>query len=190
MGFVPLFNFTKIKPTAARAFSKSPPHSAHITETEKNMSEKKPIAAHVRELCLPVCAELGLDLWDVEYVKEGADYILRITIDSAEGVTIDDCERMTRAIDPILDEDDPIENSYRLEVSSPGVERTLSRPEHFAAMMGAEVEVKLFSPVNGSKTHRGTLSAYDGGDVTVTSGEDSVTFKKADVAKVSTVFEW
>lgn len=154
------------------------------------MSEKKSIAAHVRELCLPVCDELGLILWDVEYVKEGADYTLRITIDSEEGVTIDDCERMTRAIDPILDEDDPIENSYRLEVSSPGVERTLTRPEHFEAMEGAEVEVKLFAPVDGSKTHRGILSGYANGDVTVQIGDNPVTFKKADVAKVVTVFEW
>lgn len=154
------------------------------------MSEKRSIAARVRELCLPLCEELELILWDVEYVKEGADYILRITIDSEEGVTIDDCERMTRAIDPILDEEDPIENSYRLEVSSPGVERTLSRPEHFDAMAGWEVEVKLFAPVNGSKTHRGILKGYADGDVTVTVGEDDVTFKKADVAKVVTVFEW
>ena len=141
-------------------------------------------------LCRPAVEALGFTLCEVEFQKEYGDWVLTFFIDKEGGVTIDDCERMTRAIDPILDEDDPIENSYRLEVSSPGVERTLSRPEHFAAMMGAEVEVKLFSPVNGSKTHRGTLSAYDGGDVTVTSGEDSVTFKKADVAKVSTVFEW
>ena len=148
------------------------------------------ITDKVTALARPIVEEEGCSLWDVEYVREAGSWYLRVFIDKEGGVSIDDCERMTRAIDPILDEDDPIENSYRLEVSSPGVERTLSRPEHFAAMMGAEVEVKLFSPVNGSKTHRGTLSAYDGGDVTVTSGEDSVTFKKADVAKVSTVFEW
>lgn len=154
------------------------------------MSEKKSIAGHVRDLCLPVCEELGLYLWDVEYVKEGADYILRITIDSAEGVTIEDCERMTRAIDPILDEDDPIENSYRLEVSSPGVERTLSRPEHFEAMMGAEVEVKLFAPIDGAKSFRGILAGYAGGDVTVDIDGESKVFTKTDVAKVATVFEW
>lgn len=154
------------------------------------MSEKKSIAGHVRDLCLPVCEELGLYLWDVEYVKEGADYILRITIDSAEGVTIDDCERMTRAIDPILDEDDPIENSYRLEVSSPGVERTLSRPEHFEAMMGAEVEVKLFAPIDGAKTFRGILAGYENGDVIVDIDGESKLFAKTDVAKVATVFEW
>lgn len=154
------------------------------------MSEKKSIAGHVRDLCLPVCEELGLYLWDVEYVKEGADYILRITIDSAEGVTIEDCERMTRAIDPILDEDDPIENSYRLEVSSPGVERTLSRPEHFEVMMGAEVEVKLFAPIDGAKSYRGILVGYEGGDVIVDIDGESKVFTKTDVAKVATVFEW
>lgn len=84
------------------------------------MAERKSVALHVRELVAPTADELGLKLWDVEYVKEGADYVLRITIDSDEGITIDDCERFHRAIDPVIDEDDPIENSYKLEVSSPG----------------------------------------------------------------------
>jgi len=154
------------------------------------MSEKKSIASHVRDLCLPICEELHLLLWDVEFVKEGADYTLRITIDSAEGITIDDCERMTRAIDPVLDEDDPIECSYRLEVSSPGVERVLSRPEHYTAMLGAKVEVKLFTQINDTKTHVGILSAYADGDVTIDENGESITFPKSNVAKVQTVFEW
>lgn len=154
------------------------------------MSDKKPIAAHIRELCTPVAEELGYSVWNVEYVKEGADHILRIEIDSDDGIGIEDCERMSRAFDPILDEDDPIDESYSLEVSSPGVERTLSRPEHFEKMMGAKVEVRLFTAVNGAKSAVGILTAYADGDVTVENDAGTFTFKKADVAKVATVFEW
>ena len=154
------------------------------------MSEKKSIASRVREICLPVAEALGYTVWNVEYVKEGADYILRIEIDSENGIGIEDCERMSRAIDPILDEEDPIEDSYSLEVSSPGVERTLSRPEHFEAMMGSKVEVKLFAAVNGAKSVVGELTGYADGDVTVENDTGTLTLKKADIAKVSTVFEW
>ena len=105
----PLFNFTRAV--------------LRRVGSELDMAERKSVALHVRELVAPTADELGLKLWDVEYVKEGADYVLRITIDSDEGITIDDCERFHRAIDPVIDEDDPIENSYKLEVSSPGVAR-------------------------------------------------------------------
>ena len=164
----PLFNFTRAV--------------LRRVGSELDMAERKSVALHVRELVAPTADELGLKLWDVEYVKEGADYVLRITID--------DCERFHRAIDPVIDEDDPIENSYKLEVSSPGVERVLTRPEHFEAMKGAEVEIRLFSAVNGSKIHRGILKGYSEGDVIVEeNGEDTV-FPKAAVSKVQTVFEW
>ncbi len=172
----PLFNFTRAV--------------LRRVGSELDMAERKSVALHVRELVAPTADELGLKLWDVEYVKEGADYVLRITIDSDEGITIDDCERFHRAIDPVIDEDDPIENSYKLEVSSPGVERVLTRPEHFEAMKGAEVEIRLFSAVNGSKIHRGILKGYSEGDVIAEeNGEDTV-FPKAAVSKVQTVFEW
>ena len=100
------------------------------------MKQKKNIAGLVSEIALPLAKEFGYDLWDVEYVKEGADMILRITIDTdAEGgITIDDCEKMHRAIDPLLDELDPIEESYMLSVSSPGVERELTKPMHYEKM--------------------------------------------------------
>lgn len=91
-------------------------------------------ASAVRELIEPTVTELGYDIWDVEYVKEGADMHLRITIDSEDGIDIDDCEKVHRAIDPLIDEADPIEESYLLEVSSPGIERRLRTPEHFSCM--------------------------------------------------------
>ena len=114
------------------------------------MKQKKNIAGLVSEIALPLAKEFGYDLWDVEYVKEGADMILRITIDTdAEGgITIDDCEKMHRAIDPLLDELDPIEESYMLSVSSPGVERELTKPMHYEKMKGSEVEVRLYAALD------------------------------------------
>ena len=154
------------------------------------MAEKKSVVSVVWELARPVCDACGVILWDVEFVKEGADFVLRITIDKAEGVTIDDCEAVNRAIDPLLDEADPIETSYKLEVSSPGIERTLSRPEHFTSSIGADVEISLYAPYEGSRKVHGRLVAYDEGNITVALGETEVTFKKADVAKTRTLFAW
>ena len=152
--------------------------------------QKKNIAGTVRDLVSPVADELGYMLWDVEYVKEGAEMILRITIDKPEGVDIEDCEKMARAIDPIIDEADPIEVSYKMEVSSPGIERALTRPEHFAACMGEKIEVKLYAPVDGKKQIVGILFAADEKTVTVKVDEAEVVLEKSAVAKVSTVFDW
>ncbi len=127
----------------------------------KKRGSGKNIASTVEALLLPKVTELGYILWDVVYEKEGPLYYLRITIDSDEGITIDDCERVHRAIDPILDEADPIENSYTLEVSSPGMERELRRPEHFEAFLGAPVEVRFFAPRDGKKSVTGELASYD-----------------------------
>ncbi len=152
--------------------------------------QKKNIAGTVRDLVAPVAEELGYMLWDVEYLKEGADMILRITIDKPEGIDIEDCEKMSRAIDPIIDEADPIEVSYKMEVSSPGIERVLSRPEHFEACMGEKIEVKLYAPVDGKKQIVGILSAADDKSLTVTVDDANITLEKSTVAKVSTVFDW
>ena len=122
---------------------------------------KKSIRETVREAIEPTVTELGYVIWDVTYTKIGADYHLEITIDSDEGIGIDDCEKVHRAIDPILDECDPIEDFYYLEVSSPGIERELRTPEHFAAMIGERVEVKLFAPKDGAKSFVGELSGYE-----------------------------
>ena len=154
--------------------------------------QKKNIAGIVRDLIQPVADEMEYILWDVEYVKEGAEMVLRITIDKDgdEGISIDDCERLHRAIDPILDEADPIENSYRLEVSSPGVERTLSRPEHFQKCLGEEVEVRLYAPLHGQKKIVGTLVGADDNTITIAVGEENVTLENQQWAKVTTVFAW
>lgn len=155
---------------------------------------KKPaknIAAAVTELIAPTAEALGLVLWDVEYVKEGTEWYLRVTIDTDEGITIDDCERMHRAIDPILDEADPIEGSYILEVSSPGLERELKTDFHLAACVGEQVELRLFAPVNGSKTWSGILAPVDDeGRICIETPDGPRAFERAAVARVRTVFDF
>ncbi len=152
---------------------------------------QKGVAQVVRQLAQPLADEFGYILWDVEFVKEGAQRILRITIDSEEGIGVDDCERMHRAIDPLLDEADPIDVSYCLEVSSPGIERELKTDEHIAYCTGADVEVRLFAPRDGSRVFRGELMPLDeAGNVVIRMGEDEVAFERAAVAKIKTVFEF
>ena len=156
----------------------------------KNNSGKN-IASVVRELVTPVADEMGLFIWDVEFVKEGADKYLRITLDSEEGININDCETFHRAIDPILDEADPISESYILEVSSPGIERELKYPEHIDACEGWDVEIKLYAPKNGSKQYRGVLLGYDeDGCIAISCGEERLSFKPEEVAKISTYFDF
>ncbi len=151
---------------------------------------KKNTASAVRELAEPLAEEFGYVLWDVEYVKEGAENVLRITIDSENGIGIDDCEKMHRAIDPILDSADPIEGSYRLEVSSPGVERTLTRNEHFDYCLGVEVEAKLFTAYNGQKSVKGILNDNYDDRIVIVSGNDAYEIEKKAIAKINTVFDW
>ena len=151
----------------------------------------KSIVETVWELAEPIAESLGCWLWDVEYVKEGARRVLRITIDSEDGITIEDCEKLHRAIDPVLDEADPIEEAYYLEVSSPGVERDLRTPAHVEACEGWNVEVKLYAPVNGVKKFRGVLMATaENGDIRIMVGEEIMSFAKDTVAKINTYFEF
>ncbi|MGN1047971.1 MAG: ribosome maturation factor RimP [Eubacteriales bacterium] len=150
------------------------------------------IASIVKELAEPVAAELGYFVWDVEYVKEGSQWYLRITIDSEDGIGIEDCEKMHRAIDPILDEADPIEESYHLEVSSPGIERELKNEMQIEACEGWDVEVRLYAPIDGSKLFRGVLLGFDGeGKIAIsTENEEILSFDRSAIAKLSTVFDF
>ena len=153
---------------------------------------KKPnIAATVSALIQKTVEEAGCQLWDVEYVKVGAEYHLIITIDSEEGVTIEDCERVHRAIDPILDEADPIESSYRLEVSSPGIERDLRTDAHILASIGEVVEAKLFAPdeADGVKSYLGVLTGYeDGRLILVLQNDSEKTLLHTAVSRLRTVY--
>ena len=132
----------------------------------------------------PVVEEKGCTLWDVDYVREGSDYFLRLYLDKEGGVDINDCEAISRAVDPILDEKDPIQGSYHFEVCSAGLERALKRPSDFARFMGSNITVKLYRPRNGLKEIPCVLSGYDNGKVTVTAGKETITFEKSEVALV------
>ena len=138
----------------------------------------------VTALAAPVAETLGLELWDVEYIREAGQWFLRVYIDKDGGVSINDCEALSRALDPVLDEADPIPDSYVFEVSSAGAERELKRPGDFERFMGSGAEVRLYQPVNGSKSFVGTLSGYRDGDVTLTIAGKETTFEKAQIAQV------
>ena len=135
-------------------------------------------------LAEPVVQEEGCSLWDVEYVREAGSWFLRVYVDKPGGVGIDDCERISRRLDPILDEADPIPDSYVFEVGSAGAERELKRPSDFAQFMGSEVEVKLYQPKDGRKSWVGTLTGCDGGDVSIRVGGEELRFAAAQLAQV------
>ena len=138
----------------------------------------------VASFAKPIVEEHGCELWDVEYVREGADYFLRLYIDKEGGVDISDCEAISRAVDPILDEKDPIKESYHFEVCSAGLERALKRPSDFQRFLGSAVTVKLYRPRNGLKEIPAILRGYEDGQVTVEAGKETITFTKSEVALV------
>lgn len=138
------------------------------------------VTEKVEALARPVVEDEGCELWSVEYVREAGSWYLRVFIDKDGGVGIDDCERISRRLDPILDETDPIPDSYVFEVGSAGAERELKRPSDFEKFMGSEVEVKLYQPYEGKKSLVGKLEAFDNGDITVS----SVELKKSQIAQV------
>lgn len=139
--------------------------------------------AAVRSIVEPIAEQLGLSIWDVRFLKEGTQWYLRIFIDKQGGVSIDDCVDMTHAINGPLDEADPIEQAYLLEVSSPGIERELTRPEHFEKCIGEKIMVKTIRPVDGKREFKGVLEGYDEGNVTLRSEDESgLTFTKKEVS--------
>ena len=142
------------------------------------------ITDQVAAFAQPVVEANGCQLWDVEYVREGSERYLRVYIDKDGGIDIDDCERVHRALDPILDEKDPIAESYHFEVCSAGLERALKRPSDFARFMGSPITVKLYRPRNGLKEIPCVLKAYEEGRVTVEAGKETITFEKSEVALV------
>ncbi len=142
------------------------------------------ITDKVTQLALPVVEEHGCTLWDVEYVREGSEYFLRLYLDKDGGVDINDCEAVSRAMDPILDEADPIPESYHFEVCSAGLERVLKRPGDFERFLNENIMVKLYRPRNGLKEIPGILRGYENGCVTVEAGKETITFQKSEVALV------
>lgn len=141
--------------------------------------------AAVTAIAQPIAEQLGLRLWDVRFVKEGADWFLRIFIDKDGGVGIDDCVAMSHALDKPLDEADPIEQSYCLEVSSPGTDRELTKAAHFEACLGQTVKVRLIRPAeDGRREFTGVLVSHDKDGFTIEAGEETVAFIRKEVSRV------
>ena len=141
------------------------------------------IADKVYDLVKDTVESCGVTLWDVRFVKEGASHYLRIFIDKAEGISINDCTDVSHAVDPVIDEADPIDGSYYLEVCSPGLDRELSRPHHFEYGIGKEITVKLFKAIDGKKEFTGVLKSYDGG-ITISIDDADTYFEKGSFSKV------
>ena len=145
------------------------------------MSKITELTARLSE---PVVKAHGCSLWDVEYVKEAGNYYLRVYIDKEGGVSIDDCEAVSRELSDLLDEADPISDAYTFEISSAGADRIFRTAEHFSAFLGEVVELRLYKAREGAKSVIGTLSAYEDGDVTLLVEEEVVPFTKQEIAQV------
>jgi len=147
------------------------------------------IEERVESLLEKTIEELGYQLYDVEYAKEGKDYFLRIFIDKADGIDLNDCEKVNDAINDLLDEADYIKEQYFLEVSSPGIERNIRKEKHLKQNIGKKVEVRLFKPIDGTKQYIGILKQYDSNNV-VLEQENEVTIERKNIAQIKTIYEW
>ncbi len=155
------------------------------------MTKHEEYEQRTEKLLEPVLTANQFELYDVEYVKEGGNWFLRAYIDKENGITVDDCELVSRALSDLLDKNDFIPDSYILEVSSPGLGRQLKRNKHFESSIGEEVEIKLYKQINKKKEYVGILSAYDQNTLTIEL-EDSNTmvFQRADIASVRLTFDF
>lgn len=138
----------------------------------------------VRAIAEPIAKSLGLDVWDVRFLKEGADWYLRVFIEKEGGVSIDDCVNMSHALDKPLDEEDFISQSYILEVSSPGVERELKNAEHYAKSVGKRVKIKTIRPIDGVREFKGVLKSFEGSNLLINLGEREILFNKKELAYI------
>ena len=158
------------------------------------MSKKDDYESRTEELANEIVKGSELSIYDVEYIKEGADFYLRVYIDKAEGVNIEDCETVSRALSEKLDEDDFIADQYIFEVSSPGLGRTLKKDKHFKQSIGEEVSIKLYKPIDKQKEFVGVLMEFDKDNLVISNdidGENKITkFARADIAKVKLTFEF
>ena len=141
-------------------------------------------AEKVYELIKETVEQCGVELWDVRFLKEGASWYLRVFIDKPEGITIDDCTDVSHAVDPIIDEADPIDVPYYFEVCSPGLERELSKPQHFEKVMGAKIKVKLYKAIDGKKEFIGILNSVNEG-ITLQTEDGEMTFTLKEISKAN-----
>ncbi len=151
---------------------------------------KKKYEERTQELLAPIAEAAGVGIYDVEYVKEGREFYLRAYIDKEGGVTIQDCERVSRALSDRLDEEDFIEDAYILEVSSPGLGRTLKKDRHLQMSMGETVEVKTYVPIDGQKEFTGALKAFDEDTVTIETEGVPRVFARKEVARIKLALDF
>ena len=148
------------------------------------MSKREDYETRTETLLQPIAAAQGVEIYDVEYVKEGSDYYLRAYIDKEEGVSIVDCENVSRALSDALDREDFIPDAYILEVSSPGLGRALKKDRHLARSIGQEVEIKLYKPLEGTKEYAGVLKAFDEASIVIAEVTGDRTFARNDRAVI------
>lgn len=156
------------------------------------MAEKKTnVAAKVRSAIEETVVNAGYNLWDVAYYKEGPEMILEVSIDKAEGISINDCSAVTKLVEPIIDELDPIEESYCLQVASAGTVRNLNKEEHiqFACDGGLHVNIGLYVAVDGTKEYRGIIKSYDESSIELITEGVSRRFEKKQISKINAEFE-
>ncbi len=155
------------------------------------MTKRETYESRTEAYLLPLLSRYGFTLWDVEYVKEGSNWYLRAYIDKEGGITVDDCEQISRPLSDWLDQEDFIDGSYILEVSSPGLGRPLKKDKDFERSIGQDVEVRLFKAADGQKEFAGTLTAYDKDTVTVTMEDGTErSFERAGIALVRLAFDF
>ena len=154
------------------------------------MSKRETYEAKTEELLMPIAEANHVEIYDTEYVKEGSDWYLRAYIDKEGGVTINDCESVSRALADELDKADFIEDAYILEVSSPGLGRTLKKDKHLQKSLLQEVELKTYKPVLGSKEFAGILKAFDEKTVTILSEDEEMVFERADIATIKLALDF
>ena len=148
------------------------------------MSRRETYESRTEELAEPIAKDVDLEIYDVEYVKEGSDNFLRVYIDKPEGVTINDCETVSRALSEKLDQVDFMEDSYILEVSSPGLGRTLKKDKHLEKSLGREVELKTYKPIDKCREFSGVLKAFDEKSITIEAETGELVFARADLALI------
>lgn len=154
------------------------------------MSKKEIYEQKAEELVAPIVEKYGFELVDVEYVKEGGSFYLRAYVDKPGGITVDDCETVSREFSDKLDEADFIDEAYIMEVSSPGLGRPLKKEKDFKRSMGEEVEIRTYRPINREKEFYGILTAYDENSVTIDCEGEEKIFQKADIALIRLAFDF
>ena len=154
------------------------------------MSKGKAVENRTEELLAPIAEENGVEIYDVEYLKEGSDLYLRAYIDKPEGVNIQDCENVSRALSDKLDEVDFIDDAYILEVSSPGLGRTLKKDKHLEKSLGEEVELRLYKPRDKQKEFTGILKSFDADSVIIETEEEEKVFARSEIALIRLAFDF